>query len=91
VHGLRCERWFFGTQRRADRRLEPIAKILRRPVIDTAILQREDNARPEIHPRLSVRGIAHPVGWLKPAPTLGDVAAPFARPADPSSRIKATP
>jgi len=58
AHGLGCERWFFGTQRCAERRLEPIAKILRRPVIETAILQREDNARPEVHPRLSVRGNA---------------------------------
>src|SRR5262245_52527968 len=36
------ERGFFGTQLRADGRLEPIAEILRRPVIETAILERED-------------------------------------------------
>jgi len=56
AHGLRCERRIFGAQRRADRCLEPIAEILRRPVIETAILQRKDNARPKVHPRLSVRG-----------------------------------
>src|SRR4029453_2900396 len=58
AYPLRRERRVFRTQRRADRRLEPIAEILRRPVIETAILEREDNARPEVHPRLSVRGNA---------------------------------
>jgi hypothetical protein len=33
-----------------------VAKILRRPVVEPAILEREDNARSEIHPQLSVRG-----------------------------------
>jgi hypothetical protein len=60
TNGVRRERGLFGAQRRADRRLKPVAKILRRPVVEPAILEREDNARSEIHPRLSVRG--SPVG-----------------------------
>jgi hypothetical protein len=56
AHRLGRERGFFRMQRRADRRLKPVAEILRRPVIETAILQREDNAGTKVHQRLSVRG-----------------------------------
>jgi hypothetical protein len=49
VDGVRRERWFLRMQRRANRCLEPIAKIPRRPVIEAPILEREQYPRPEIH------------------------------------------
>src|SRR5436190_232906 len=82
--GLRRERRFVGVQRGANRCLDSVPQILRRPVIETPVSEQQSRLRTKIHVRGSVYPRRAIVNRFRSAP------AAFRRERGQSSRISPT-